>query len=325
MIQAARRKLIQGGGPLTAREWILLGITAVSVILFLGSQTVLLTTGAASSSSSFRPLVTTLGQHNHYYEQHYPILYMAPPLPSTKAYRCAAKTVEQVKDNLQSQQGEDLELLSHFNGLCGGSYIEMGALDGKTFSNSWLFHREFYWKGVLIELDADNYQKLERNRHKELFTTRAAVCAANQTVHYVSGHEAVNGVWEHASAAFRQRWWPDIESPQDLETLTCIPLQQLLDNHLQHVVQQQQSHGLFFFDFFSLDVEGSEWAVLQTVDWDKTSFGIIVVEAPDNKGVERNAIVSYLQRQGYKYLGEKNNSLWFLNGNFHEIYKKVLL
>jgi hypothetical protein len=53
---------------------------------------------------------------------------------------------------LQSQDAEDKTLLNWFNGLCGGTYIEMGGLDGITYSNSYVFNKSpLNWTGVLVE------------------------------------------------------------------------------------------------------------------------------------------------------------------------------
>ena len=255
-------------------------------------------------------------------------------IPHTTAYPCERKTLGQVKDNMYSQQGEDAELLSRFNGLCGGTYVELGALDGVTFSNSFVFHAEFAWTGVLVELDAEMYQDLMRNRcAHEMACVHGAVCAStdtaastatttttsSKTIHYVSGHSAVNGIWEFASQEFREQWWPNIEGPEELQVMECGTLQEILDRH----VGGHDPSAQYYFDFLSLDVEGSEWTVLQSIDWERTAFGVIAVEAPDHKGLEQDSIVTFLQLQGYRYLGEKHTSLWFLHGFFHEIYKTV--
>ena len=39
---------------------------------------------------------------------------------------------------------------------------------------------------------------------------------------------------------------------------------------------------MYYFDFFSLDVEGGELAVLQTIVFKKVFFGVIVIEADDH-------------------------------------------
>lgn len=59
-------------------------------------------------------------------------------------------------DAFRSQQGEDKFLLkNYFKNVCDceGTYIEMGALDGISFSNSWVFNKVMNWKGLLIEAD----------------------------------------------------------------------------------------------------------------------------------------------------------------------------
>lgn len=53
-------------------------------------------------------------------------------------------------DYYKSQMAEDQKLMKWFGTLCGG--IEMGALDGVTFSNSYVFNKLLGYKGVLIEL-----------------------------------------------------------------------------------------------------------------------------------------------------------------------------
>eukprot|EP00923_Selenidium_pygospionis_P024737 GHVN01043254.1.p2 GENE.GHVN01043254.1~~GHVN01043254.1.p2 ORF type:complete len:132 (-),score=0.48 GHVN01043254.1:763-1158(-) len=51
----------------------------------------------------------------------------------TRAHACTEKDQVPPKEQLQmlSQQDEDKVLMTWFGGLCGGTYIEMGALDGK--------------------------------------------------------------------------------------------------------------------------------------------------------------------------------------------------
>ena len=66
---------------------------------------------------------------------------IAPPktLQRSLAHRCNNSTKEAP---FLSQSGEDKYLLAtFFSNVCGGSYIEIGALDGKKFSNSYYFNR----------------------------------------------------------------------------------------------------------------------------------------------------------------------------------------
>ena len=270
------------------------------------------------------PLIVHLSNETYYGTLPEQPLQNFRPLPVTKLKECKKKNIDSIQDSLMSQQGEDKLLLRLFNGLCQGSYMELGALDGKTFSNTFVFHREFQWRGVLVELTPEQYAKLVRHRPDELATVQAVVCPPGQSVHVVTGHDAVSGVWEWASPAFRQRWWNDIDDVDELETVSCTSLQDILDQHVSPMDTDSHSSSSYYFDIFSLDVEGGEWNVLQTIDWDRTQFGLVLVEAPDHKQDDKERILKYLPQKGYSFKGEKNGSLWFLHDFFDDIYNELI-
>merc|ERR1712032_1523451 len=76
----------------------------------------------------------------------------------------------------KSQHEEDRVLLQWFNGLCSGTYLEMGALDGVTYSNSYFFNRVLNWTGLLVELGPHHFVRLKENRPHELAVVHAGVC-----------------------------------------------------------------------------------------------------------------------------------------------------
>ena len=66
-----------------------------------------------------------------------------------------------------SQGGEDSTVFNHFFSQplkCGGTFVEMGALDGLTLSVSLFFERHLNWKGLLIEANPLNYELVVKNR-----------------------------------------------------------------------------------------------------------------------------------------------------------------
>jgi len=61
-----------------------------------------------------------------------------------------------------------------------------------------------------------------------------------------------------------------------------------------------ESTGLLDIDLFSLDVEGSEMVVLQTIDFEVTNVKVVLVELSDHYPEERNARVrSFLEEKGF--------------------------
>ena len=239
------------------------------------------------------------------------------PKATTKATLCSKRSENQLKGLQKSQIQEDVKLLEYFNGLCGGSYIEMGALDGVRYSNSHVFNKALGWKGLLVELSPLNYKELVKNRRNEIAVVHAAVCANHQTVHYVAGDEinrAVGGIWEFAAPSFRKNWWKDV-TVDTLPAIECSPLQDIISKHVAKEA---------YFDFFSLDIEGAELMALESIDFTKVGFGIILVEADDHNHLKNMALRTYLEDRGYKFLEEFERSYWFYNARFGEIYKGLL-
>ena len=79
-----------------------------------------------------------------------------------------------------------------------------------------------------------------------------------------------------------------------------------------------------YFDFYSLDVEGAELTVLQSIDFDKVGFGIIFLEASGHNERKNLAVKSLLASNGYVFMMNDKLSDWFMNKDFVNIYKSVL-
>lgn len=62
-----------------------------------------------------------------------------------------------------AQNGEDDILARFFGAQSNGVYVDIGAHDGVTYSNTYLFE-ERGWTGVCVEADPHTFAKLERRR-----------------------------------------------------------------------------------------------------------------------------------------------------------------
>jgi FkbM family methyltransferase len=212
--------------------------------------------------------------------------------------------------NFYSQGYEDRNVLErYFYNRTGGTFIEMGALDGLRYSNSFFFETELGWSGLLIEGNPKNYEYLEKNRPNAL-VANAMVCSSKGELHYVEHADtAINGIWEFMSAQFRERFYADMTPDRLNKTLKvpCLPLRSILDEfHVFHV------------DFFSLDVEGAEPSVLETVDFSKFSASVLVVEnlqGDDTNGQVRKILFA----QGYVEDASIGNNHVFLHPDFKRL------
>jgi len=145
-----------------------------------------------------------------------------------------------------------------------GIYVELGAFDGVEASNTLLFEFCLGWRGLLIEPGLDTFARLEVNRPN------------NKHVHAAIGCEGSVKFVDHGWTAMRM-------DGKELGKLTgevsCMSLQDVFDDW-----------GEMHVNFFSLDVETQEPAVLKTIDFDKMRFDVILIES-DKSGEETREIM----------------------------------
>jgi len=201
-------------------------------------------------------------------------------------------------------------LETFFPDAYNGTYVELGALDGQAFSNTAALHTAFGWRGLMIEASPDMYAKLTVNRTGDV-CVNAAICDESRMVHYVSASEpngdGVRGIWEFMHESFRARWHPNANI--DAQPLVpCLPLADVFD-----------ALGVLHVNFFSLDVEGAELAVLRTVDFARVTFDVICVEADGANEAKDAAVVAMLEGAGYRLVRQGGGfpvNDWFVSERF---------
>ena len=238
----------------------------------------------------------------------------------TEAKRCERNDMKRLmKRHSQSQQGEDAYLVKKFfKGLCGGIYVELGALDGVKYSNTHFFRHALAWKGVLIEPNTRSFKKLKNNRAPGDDVFNAAVCASEQVVHFLDDgrNGATSGVVEFMSHTFAKKWHEKTNSFATLTRIMC--------KSLSEILSQSDVVGAGHVDFLSVDVEGGEFEVIETLDFDKHQFGVIFYEADEHNPVKNEGLKSFLAKRGYPFFGLNRNSNYHVNEKWGEIYGDVL-
>ena len=69
---------------------------------------------------------------------------------------CPTGVQRRCRDHMHGQNGEDAAIFAHFfqERRGDGVYVEVGAYDGRTYSNSLFFEVALGWSGVLVEAHA---------------------------------------------------------------------------------------------------------------------------------------------------------------------------
>jgi FkbM family methyltransferase len=176
----------------------------------------------------------------------------------------------------------DLKLATHLN-FRNGYFIEAGANDGLSQSNTAFFERYLGWRGLLIEPIPSLAAKCRVNRPKATIEQCALVAADyNERVvdiRYCNLMSVVNGARGSAEAdqAHIESGLQFLAPGEETYTVS-VPARTL-----QEVMHQ---HGVSHVDLLSLDVEGYEAEVLRGVDFAVVTPRYILVEANDPDSIE---------------------------------------
>lgn len=203
-----------------------------------------------------------------------------------------------------SQYGQDHYAWNNFfYHLNGGSFLEIGGHDGLSISNTAYLERTLSWKGILVEPRPHDFAKLRQNRPNAT-SLNAAVCNASSTLHFVEA-DGVGGILEFMTEKHKDFF----KSMLDLKSsvpIPCIPMSSVFDQL-----------GINHINFFSLDVEGAELSVLQTIDFDKMAFDVIVIES-DGTAKDREAdIKKLLASFGYHSIIKRDVDIWYVREGYH--------
>jgi hypothetical protein len=182
-------------------------------------------------------------------------------------------------------------IIPEFNGF----YVDLGANDGNSQSNTKYFENSRNWHGLLIEPVPALYKKLIRNRSKRNFFKNCACVSVGGPNHVTVLYSGLMSTtlgdrtmheknYSHARSG--EEHLSGNDEIQEIEVL-AYPLGQLLI----------EINAPSIMDFLSLDVEGFELEVLKGVNHDNYRFRFILVETD-----ELDILSNFLRHVDYKFL-----------------------
>lgn len=179
----------------------------------------------------------------------------------------------------------DLKLLP-FLGNRRGFFIEAGANDGVTQSNTLFYERHRGWRGLLIEPIPELAARCRKNRPRSIVENCALLATGDPrrevTMQFCNLMSLVKGAM-HSEQADREH----IEkgcAVQGIQSYEVTVPARTLDDILA-------AHGITEVDLFSLDVEGFELQVLQGMT--KVQPRFLLIEARDRAAIEGHLAPRY--------------------------------
>lgn len=204
------------------------------------------------------------------------------------------------QSNFYGQYGQDKfcrRLLGQSNGL----FIDVGAYDGITNSNTLFFERHLGWKGLLVEPNPSVFSKLAEHRSAVSENVAIGASPGSQIFSTVSGYaEQLSALDMHTGVLSGWRRRREIKrhgGEINAIPVQVVPLQELIEKHSLHQVQ-----------LLSVDVEGAEEAVIRSVDFSRFHAQLVLLENNYGEAGASNILIS----RGYTPICRVGSDVLFL-------------
>lgn len=190
----------------------------------------------------------------------------------------------------KSENGQDLFALFSNKYKRGGTFLEFGAYDGVTFSNTFLLERLLNWSGVLLDPIPRHFEEMKLNRN--CISIHAAITASKKEFVKILESPASN-----LSKPVSKRSITD-----KTHKVLAFTLSEIIDKYFP-------TKSL---DFLSIDVEGEDLEILATIDFSKYEINSICVE--HNSRIGPDGLLKYMEKSGYALVGNEysGNDFWFI-------------
>lgn len=197
-----------------------------------------------------------------------------------------------------SQLGQDLFVLLELQFKTGGYFVEFGATNGVSLSNTFLLEKAFDWTGILAEPAKCWHDELRKNRCCDIetgcvwFESNSSLTFQEVEVAELSTIGSFSNSDHHKKGRRRGVSY----------NVNTISLLDLLDKY----------NAPRRIDYLSIDTEGSEYDILRNFNFEKYEFNVITCE--HNYSTQREKIHRILSSHGYKrkYLGFSRWDDWYI-------------
>lgn len=193
-----------------------------------------------------------------------------------------------------SQVGQDRFLLEHFfRGKRNGVFLDIGAYDGETFSNSLFFEKSMGWTGLCVEPMPSAFAKCAAMR--KAICENVCLSDFEGEADFLEADDQggpIEKMYSGLPAYFDPRHVHRIKAETRSQTVNRVPVTTF--------AALLTKHSMFDIDFCSLDVEGAELPILSTFDSERFRIGVFSIE--NNWDDER--IPRLMANQGYEFVAK---------------------
>lgn len=200
-----------------------------------------------------------------------------------------------------SQAGQDHWVYGEaFNERKNGFFLDVGAHDGVSLSNTFILEKRYKWNGICIEANPKTFIALKASRDSKCIN--ACIDKQSGSVRFVI-NAMIGGILSKDCDNHR------VNNNEIIE-INTVPLQQLL-------IQEKAPSVI---DYLSIDIEGAEDRALLEFDFDAYRFNCITIERPSKQ------LRKLLMDKGYLIIKEiPGLDCFYIHADFKRDYFRNLL
>lgn len=188
-----------------------------------------------------------------------------------------------------SQEGEDMLLERIFEHKYNGFYVDIGSHHPQRFSNTYHLYLKG-WSGINIDPMPNSMQKFNQLRKRDTNLELGISSTKKKLDYYMFNEPALNSFNKSLSL---ERDNLDNYEIIGVKKIDTFPLSEILNKYLP-----ENTH----IDVMSIDVEGLDYQILESNDWNKYRPSIILVEdieKVDLLSINSSKIASFLIKREY--------------------------
>ncbi|MGL4635491.1 MAG: FkbM family methyltransferase [Beijerinckiaceae bacterium] len=208
-------------------------------------------------------------------------------------------------DTSKSQIIQDLWVTFETREKRNGFFVEFGATNGLTNSNTWLLETAFGWNGILAEPNPVWQSDLQQTRKCHI-DFRCVFSQSGDTVSLLTTSE--DPELSSIDATSGRDHFASVRSNAETVPVKTVSLNDLLEEY--NAPEQ--------IDYLSVDTEGSELEILENFDFKRRNISLISVE--HNNTPQENLIDKLLVDNGFmrRFPEYSQWDSWYVNNKNHQ-------
>lgn len=204
-------------------------------------------------------------------------------------------------EKFYSQSGQDKIIKNFFfPNKKHGFFVEVGAYNGIQGSNCFHFEKYLNWNGIAFEPSIIQFEKLKVNRNCLLINK--AIGPLEKEVEFIEVQEGLS-----------QMSGINDENFIGKDIVTNDPKSKIVKTKIHTTTFEKNIQENQEIDYLSVDIEGGEMELIESIDFNKFSIKVISVE---NYPPEKQNFKKFFESKNFKYFERIGNDEIFYNCKF---------